>query len=228
MSGEFSAAYTRALASLMGDRGVFLPSLLLRSYRELGLSDTDFMLLLQLMAFRDSERKDFPTPEELGERLGISARSVQMQLGRLLKEGFLSIDDALDSVSGVRYERYNWQGWLERAAVWAAAAESQTAKEDPSHARPALDQEQNLFSVFEQEFGRPLSPMEFERISSWLDHDRYSDELIRFALREAVFAGKLHFTYIDRILLEWSRNRVNTPEEARVHSRKFRGGAGKG
>ncbi|OXM16596.1 DnaD domain protein [Paenibacillus herberti] len=231
MNQEFSAAYTRALASLLGDRGVFLPSLLLRSYRELGLSDSDFMLMLQLMAFRDSERKDFPTPEELAVRLGISGRSVEQMLGRLIKEGYLTIDDALDSVSGIRYERYNWQGWLERAAQWAAAEEVAAADspKTEAHARPEPTNEQNLFAVFEQEFGRLLSPMEFERISSWLDQDRYSDELIRFALREAVFAGKLHFPYIDRILLEWSRNRVSTPEEARVHSRnKFRGTGGKG
>ena len=49
--------------------------------------------------------------------------------------------------------------------------------------------------------------MELETISGWVDADRYPDELILLALKEAVFAGKLHFRYIDRILLEWSRNR---------------------
>ncbi|PLT45699.1 Chromosome replication initiation protein DnaD [Paenibacillus pasadenensis] len=223
-----SGAHAEALARVMGEGGVFLPALLLRSYRELGLGDADFMLLLQLMAFRDTERNDFPTPEELATRLGISPRSVQQQLGRLMKEGFLRIDETLDSVSGIRYERYNWQGWLERAAEWTAEADrsaSVSASAAPSPRPAAAAAATDLFSVFEQEFGRPLSPMECERISMWLDQDRYSDELIRFALREAVFAGKLHFTYIDRILLEWGRNRVTTPEEARVHSRKFRGGA---
>ncbi|WP_127506524.1 DnaD domain-containing protein [Paenibacillus humicus] len=214
--------YTRALASLMGERGIFLPALLLRSYRELGLSDSDMMLLLQLMMFRDSLRQDFPTPDELGRLTGTTAKSVQQQLGRLIKEGFLTINDAVDAASGIRYERYDWQGWLERAAAWAASERPEPASPEPA-ARQTAAMELNLFSVFEQEFGRLLSPMECERISSWLDLDQYSDELIRFALREAVFAGKLHFTYIDRILLEWSRNRVSTPEEAKVHSRKFRG-----
>ena len=47
-----------------------------------------------------------------------------------------------------------------------------------------------------------------------------------FALKEAVFAGKLHFRYIDRILIEWSRNRVTNTDEAKAHTQKFRGGRG--
>ena len=56
-------------------------------------------------------------------------------------------------------------------------------------------EERNLFTIFEKEFGRPLSPMELETISGWVDADRYPDELILLALKEAVFAGKLHFRY---------------------------------
>ena len=45
-----------------------------------------------------------------------------------------------------------------------------------------------------------------------------------FALKEAVFAGKLSLKYIDRILIEWSRNRVTNIEEAKAHAGKFYGG----
>jgi len=43
------------------------------------------------------------------------------------------------------------------------------------------------------------------------------------ALREAVFAGKLHFRYIDRILLDWQHHKVRTVEQAKEHSANFRG-----
>jgi DNA replication protein len=45
--------------------------------------------------------------------------------------------------------------------------------------------------------------------------------LILAALREAVFSNKLSFRYIDRILLEWQRNRIRTPEEAAEYAKKF-------
>src|SRR5690606_14247234 len=84
----------------------------------------------------------------------------------------------------------------------------------------------NLFVLFEKEFGRALSPMEYETIAGWLDKDRYSEALIIAALKESVFAGKVHFRYIDRILLEWARNRVKTPEEAKEYAARYRGGKG--
>ncbi|WP_040951135.1 DnaD domain-containing protein, partial [Gorillibacterium massiliense] len=79
------------------------------------------------------------------------------------------------------------------------------------------------FVIFEKEFSRPLTPMELETITGWLDQDGYREELILAALKEAVFAGKLHFRYIDRILLEWQRNRILSAEQAKAHSQKFRG-----
>ena len=61
--------------------------------------------------------------------------------------------------------------------------------------------EGEIFSLFEQEFGRFLSPMECESISMWLDEDGHSVEIIRAALKEAVLAQKLSLRYIDRILI---------------------------
>nr|WP_315603012.1 DnaD domain protein [Paenibacillus aurantius] len=76
--------------------------------------------------------------------------------------------------------------------------------------------------IFEKEFARPLTPMELETISGWLDQDHFKEELILAALKEAVFAGKVHFRYIDRILLEWQRNRIQTVDQAKEHAQKFR------
>jgi DNA replication protein len=80
----------------------------------------------------------------------------------------------------------------------------------------------DIFSIIEREFARPLTPMELEMVTNWLDKDQYKEDLILAALKEAVFAGKVHFNYLDRILLEWSRNRIFTVEQAKEHSQKFR------
>lgn len=65
--------------------------------------------------------------------------------------------------------------------------------------------EKSLYALFEDEFGRPLSPLEGETLSIWMDQDHHDAEMIRLALREAVLSGKLNFRYIDRILFEWKR-----------------------
>ncbi|WP_274651600.1 DnaD domain-containing protein [Paenibacillus humicola] len=229
MKNELALAYARGMAEAMNAGAVTVPAGVLMAYRDIGMSDSELLLIVQMMLFRQLERTDFPTPEELSERLGIAPKTVQQMIGRLMKEELLAIDEEFDPVSGIQSERYNWNGLIVRCAERLAfdarqpapRGQGQNAAAGGKSSRPA-----DLFTVFEQEFGRPLSPMECETISAWLDQDRYPDELIRFALKEAVFAGKLHFRYIDRILIEWSRNRVTNTDEAKAHAQKFRGGRG--
>jgi len=206
----------------MNSGSVVVPAGLLRSYRGIGLTDTEMLLLIQLFMFRQLEQIDFPTPEQLAERMGLTTNAVHQLIGRLMKEGLLAIDEHNDPHTGMQSECYNWDGWILRAAEWMSddARQSLQSVRVEREEAPLSD----LFTLFEQEFGRPLSPMECETISAWIDQDKYPDELIRFALKEAVFAGKLHFRYIDRILIEWSRNRVTNTDEAKVHTRKFRTG----
>lgn len=227
MKTDMWKAYARGMAAAMNGGGVVIPAGLLRAYRGIGLSDTEMLLIVQLMMYRQLEQVDFPTPEQLADRLGLTSKAVGQLLGRLMKEGLLAIDEETDSLSGVQFERYNWNGLIIRSAEWLAdeaksARGSEREQREPANEPKAAD----LFTVFEQEFGRPLSPMECETISAWIDQDRYGEELIRFALKESVFAGKLHFRYIDRILIEWSRNRVTNVDEARAYTNKFRGGRG--
>lgn len=87
--------------------------------------------------------------------------------------------------------------------------------------------EKNIFEVFEKEFGRTLSPMEYEIINGWLSN-QLSEELILGALKEATYNGVSSLRYIDRILLEWSKkgfknmNDVNNFLEKKDNQNKVR------
>ncbi len=61
-----------------------------------------------------------------------------------------------------------------------------------------------IFNIFESEFGRTLSPMEFELIDGWLKSG-VNEELLIGALKEATFNGVRNFRYIDKIIYEWNR-----------------------
>lgn len=226
MNNEIWKAYSHGMAAALQEGGVYVSAMLLRTYRELGLSDTEVMLLLQIMVYMEADKNDFPTPEELAERMGLTGQEIGQALGRMMKDDFLTIDEYVDRDTGMQAERYNWTGWLLKAAALTSDQKRETRRAERQPAKLQAASSSDLFSVFEQEFGRLLSPIECETISGWLDHDRYTEEIIRFALKEAVFAGKLSLRYIDRILIEWSRNRVTNAEEARAHAQKFRGGRG--
>ncbi|WP_028549341.1 DnaD domain-containing protein [Paenibacillus sp. UNC451MF] len=195
---------------------VGVPYLLLKHYHQWKLSEVEVMLMIHVMAFMEKERKDFPTLEELQARMTVPGEKVIAALQKLLKEGLLSIDDSVDPVSGIQFEKYNFNPLLERlASCWYEEMQKSKKSSEPVVRK-------DIFSIFEKEFGRPLTPMELESITGWLDKDSYPEELILAGLKEAVFAGKVHFRYIDRILLEWSRNRITTVEQAKEHSQKFR------
>jgi DNA replication protein len=206
---------------------VSVPSMLLKYYRQLNITDMEAMLLIHLLAFKQKEHKDFPALEEIQSRMSASPETVIRMIQRLLKLELLQIDGGIDSVTGVHYEGYNLNAVLQKLLI--CRLEEENAGEAREGAGTQKVEEQNapnddIFTVFEKEFARPLSPMECETISAWLDTDGYSPELVKTALKEAVFAGKVHLRYIDRILLEWNRNRVRTTEEAKAYTRKFRGG----
>ncbi|MDQ0088046.1 DNA replication protein [Paenibacillus anaericanus] len=205
---------------------VNVPYALLSHYRKLHLNDAEVMLLMQLLAFLQVEHNDFPSIDELEQRMGTSTGTVATMIRRLMKDGWITIDEEKDETTGIHSERYNLSGMYDRLGQYIAeerAAARQSMRDREVSPQPQEEQVRNLFVIFEKEFARPLSPMECETISGWIDQDGYPEELILLSLKEAVFAGKVHFRYIDRILLEWSRNRVQTAEDAKAYTQKFRG-----
>lgn len=74
--------------------------------------------------------------------------------------------------------------------------------------------EKNIFELFESEFGRPLSPMEYEFINAWINSGM-NEELIKEALKEATYNGVSNLRYIDKIIYEWTKKGYKTVEDVR-------------
>ena len=79
----------------------------------------------------------------------------------------------------------------------------------------------NIFSIFESELGRTLSPMEYEQIKEWLTSG-LSQELISSALKEAVLNGIGNFRYIDTILNDWRKKGYKNKEDVIKDREKYR------
>lgn len=203
---------------------VAVPSLLLKHYRSLQLSEVDVMTLIHFISFIEKERNTFPTLDEIQERMSASPDVVIASVQKLIREQFITIDEDTDAVTGFRSEQYNLTPLYKKLAKRVAEQQlKELAVEALAQTQPLSDDRaKNIYTTIENEFARPLTPMELETISNWLDKDMYKEELILMALKEAVFAGKVHFRYIDRILLDWSRNRVQNVEQAKEYSQRFR------
>lgn len=87
--------------------------------------------------------------------------------------------------------------------------------DNKSHVENAV----KIFSCFESEFGRPISSMETSIINSWLDKG-ISEELIKEALKEAIFNGTPTLRYIDAIINEWNRKGFKNASDVQIHLKK--------
>ncbi|WP_243386635.1 DnaD domain-containing protein [Bacillus kexueae] len=189
---------------------VSIPNALLWNYHKIGLNEQELAILLLVHSYL-IKGKLFPTPTEIAEHMSISTEECTNLLRRLLQRNYIFIEELEENA--IIFEKYSLRPLWEKVYDFLQ-------KENKPVQQPVT--EKNLYSIFEQEFGRPLSPFECETLSIWLDQDHHDPDIIMAALREAVMSGKLNFRYIDRILFEWKKNGIKTIEQARKHSKKFR------
>ncbi len=76
---------------------------------------------------------------------------------------------------------------------------------------PEVKKETDIYGAFESEFGRTLSPIEYETIGRWLENN-VSEETIKSALKEAVLNGVSNLRYIDKIIYEWTKKKIKNKE----------------
>ncbi|KOY80836.1 DnaD domain-containing protein [Lysinibacillus macroides] len=195
-------------------RMISIPQLFFQFYKELNMEDEEALIVMHLLAFH-MEGNDFPTPSDLKNRLTMSDHDITSRLQRLMQKGFLEIIRDVD-VSGRLYEKYAVY------PLWERIVQMMDMKEQQKSTVTLQQEEGDLFRLFEEEMGRLLSPLELEKIGSWLDEDKHSPALIKEALKEAVFAEKLSIRYIDRILLEWKKKNITTPQAAQKQTEQFR------
>ena len=76
------------------------------------------------------------------------------------------------------------------------------------------EEDSDIYSVFESEFGRVLSPIETETIRRWIESD-IEEDLIKEALKEAVLSDVRNISYIDKIIANWMKKGYKTVEEVK-------------
>ncbi|SFE46598.1 DNA replication protein DnaD [Lentibacillus persicus] len=184
---------------------VQVPIQLLDKYNELGLDEKEVMVILQLLRFLQNDN-DFPTPNDISSHLTISEKECANILRKLIQRNFLSIEQ-LENEQNRLTERYSLN------PLWKKLFSEEEERQPRDDGK--------IFVLFEQEFGRPLSPFEIEMINTWLDEDNVQPSLIKAGLRESVLMGKLNFKYIDRILREWQKKGIHSVEQARQASKAF-------
>lgn len=200
------------LNDLVGTPQTAIANLILDHYALLGMDDHQLAIFLQIIKFRQLNEK-FPSPEQLAQVVRRPVTQVYQTLQELVKNNFLVVT-AFEQ-DGQHHDQYDLTPFFTKLT------ELQQQRNRVDQFQTEQAQISQLYKEFEVEFGRTLSPIEFETIDSWLNQDHYSVEIIRLALREAVLSDARSFKYLDRILLDWQRRNIKNSADLERYKQKF-------
>ena len=188
---------------------------LIAYYPQLGISDAELILIIQLEAF--SQRgESFPSNEKIAANTNLSVSDVGNLIQRLIERNYLTIEQMTDSQDkiGNKYSLNKLYNALDHYIDQNVLIKDKKKDKTLSVANNLENNPLNYLSrKVEVEFGRYLSPIEREEIAQWLSVDHYAPELIELALREAVLSQAYSLKYIDRVLLNWQRHSLKTTDE---------------
>ena len=188
---------TGKILELMKNGHIIVPRTLLTNYKKLKLTDKELIVLIYLLGTKEFD------PEKISEDLNIKLPDVLKLIDNLTNKDILKISVK----SGKVCEEYID---LDEMYNKLAMTIINDKKEVPKT---------TIYDKFEKEFGRTLSPMEYEIIGAWIDGN-YSEEIIGLALKEAVYNGVSNLRYIDKILSEWRKKGIKSEKDVKAEREK--------
>ena len=178
-----------------------LPSALLLHFKELFPSREDF-LVWQFFYLQNTTALGDVSPSQIAEIIGKEVADVNQSISNLTENGLL------------QYRTIELNGEIELifdASLAFERLDSLLDTQTPVATAPnPKNQLKDLVETFQQELGRLLTPFEIEDISKTVKEDGIKADLIKEALREAVFNGKPNWKYIQAILRNWRHEGIQS------------------
>ena len=174
---------------------------LLFNYKKLNITDSELIVLIYLI----NQTSNTYNPKQIGNDLKLELNNVLELINSLCEKNIIKIE--MKKINNIRSEIINLDSLYEKIAFALTDVEEK--------------KDSNIYNIIENEFGRTLSPMEFELINGWVDAG-YTDELIKLAVKEAVYNGVSSLRYIDTIIYEWGKKGIKTKEDVENNRKQFK------
>lgn len=191
--------------NVLKEKPIIIPSILFRNYKELKLTEEELIMLICLINEGDKVIYD---PCIFMEKIGLDKFKAMQILNDLAEKNMITIK--IENNKSGKKEDYIYLDLLYNKLF--------NLMLDQKH-ESAINTD--LFSLFEQELGRTISPMEVEIIKEWI-HDGHSEELIKEALKEAIYNNARNLKYIDRILFNWRTKGVKNKADILKEKKNYR------
>lgn len=188
--------------NLLKENDIQIPRILFTSYKDMKLTDQEFILISYLL-----NTNLVLDPKQICIDLKLELPIVFELISNLESKDILKIETYQNK--NIREEALNFDGLYNKLAFLIV------------NEKKEIEENTNLFDLFEKEFGRTISPMEYEIINGWKEVN-FKEELIIAALKEAVYNGVNNLRYIDKILYEWKRKGIHNIEDVERNKLEFK------
>ncbi len=184
---------------------IVIPLFMLQHYKELKLEIGEFLFLMYLYNLGNKFIFD---PSKFASDLNLDIKDIMNYIGALSDKHFIRVE-VMKNDKGLMEEMVLMDDFYSKLSLITMDEINNDSSTDSS----------NIYEVIEKEFGRTLSPMEYEIIRAWLDNGM-SEELIQEAIKEATYNGVSNLRYIDKILYEWSKLGIKTAKDVSDNKKK--------
>lgn len=198
----------------MGD--VSVSAYILTHYHQLGMSNNEFLLYLQLK--NQIEHNHDINTGQLAKQLGWSTEKINQLIEQMHTKGFADYVSQHDEqgrvATSIDFSPLLTKVMQTSGNYTATTAGERVASEGVVVAETAENNDKpmrsDIFNMIEQEFGRPLSSMELSTVKDWFDIDHFRPDFIKAALQEAVMNQALSLRYIETILVSWQKKNYHS------------------
>lgn len=173
-----------------------IPNYIIKNYEKIGLEGLDFIMLIYFINQKNNVTFDV---NKIAMDLNLDSSKVLEIINSLNEKNFISIE--MKKNNGVIEEYISTDLFYNK--ISSMLLENDNTKKDS-----------DIYSVFEKEFGRTLSPTEFTSINNWIENG-IGEDLIKEALKEAILSGVHNIRYIDTILFNWTKKGYKKPEDVK-------------
>lgn len=165
---------------------------LLENYKKLGITETELAVIFMIQHLL-KQGNTLITQELLALKMTLSIQDIDQVLSHLLSKRLIEFEsDNGEMKTTLKPLEQRLYREFEVALL---------KRREESLEKGFDTQVQNIYGVFEKEFGRTLSPGEFQKIREWISLG-YEEDVIIDALHEALDANKKSIRSIDKILLK--------------------------
>jgi len=187
------------VVNLIKEKTMTIPLILLKNYRNLKVNEKELVVLIYLM----NDDIVF-NPKKISKELNIPLAELMDTMSSLMDKDLLKIELVGEKI---KEEHINLDSLYTKLGFQVVNTEEKN--DNPT-----------LYEVIEKEFGRTLSPMEYEIIGAW--ENIFNHELIILALREAVYNGVSNLRYIDKILHDWQKKGIKSEKDVIADRKNYR------